>query len=98
MENRAIRGGDKMASCLLPKSAKTAVVTFNTKGVSVDKKIKKLTEILEKYTKEGVIIEYDIMHIHEGVIRIVFANLNDRSRANAWNIATEIFDALDGRG
>lgn len=87
-----------MASCLSPKSAKTAVITFNTKGVSVDQKIKKLTEILEKYTKEGVIIEYDITHIHEGAIRIVFANLNDRSRANAWNITTEIFDALDGRG
>ena len=87
-----------MASCLLPRSAKTAVITFNTKGVSVDQKIKKLTEILEKYTKEGVIIEDDSAHIHEGVIRSVFANLNDRSRANAWKIAAEIFDALDGRG
>ena len=98
MENRAIRGGDKMASYLLPRSAKTAVITFNTKGVSVDKKIKKLTEMLERYTKEGVIIEYDITHIHEGAIRIVFADLDDRSRANAWDIAAEIFDALDGRG
>ena len=87
-----------MASCLLPRSAKTAVITFNTKGVSVDQKIKKLTEILERYTKEGVIIEYTIAHIHEGIIRIVFANLNDRSRAKAWNIAAEIFDALDSRG
>ena len=87
-----------MASCLLPRSAKTAVITFNTKRVSVDQKIKKLTEILERYTKEGVIIEYDITHIHEGIIRIVFANLNDRSRANAWKIAAEIFDALDSRG
>ena len=98
MENRAIRGGDKMASYLLPKSAKTAVITFSTKGVRVDKKIKKLTEMLERYTKEGVIIEYDITHIHEGAIRIVFADLDDRSRANAWDIAAEIFDALDGRG
>lgn len=87
-----------MASCLLPRSAKTAVITFDTKEVSVDEKIKKLTEILEKYTKEGVIIEYDITHIHEGIIRIVLANLNDRSRAKAWNIAAEIFDALDSRG
>ena len=87
-----------MASYLLPRSAKTAVITFNTKGVSVDKKIKKLTEMLERYTKEGVIIEYDITHIHEGAIRIVFADLDDRSRANAWDIAAEIFDALDGRG
>lgn len=87
-----------MASYLLPKSAKTAVITFSTKGVRVDKKIKKLTEMLERYTKEGVIIEYDITHIHEGAIRIVFADLNDRSRANAWKIAAEIFDALDGRG
>lgn len=88
-----------MASCLLPRSAKTAVITFNTKEVSVvDQKIKKLTEILERYTKEDVIIEYDITHIYEGIIRIVFANLNDRSRANAWKIAAEIFDALDSRG
>ena len=87
-----------MASYLLPKSAKTAVITFSTKGVRVDKKIKKLTEMLERYTKEGVIIEYDITHIHEGAIRIVFADLDDRSRANAWDIAAEIFDALDGRG
>ena len=39
-----------MASCLLPRSAKTAVITFNTKEVSVDQKIKKLTEILERYS------------------------------------------------
>ena len=87
-----------MASYLLPKSAKTAVITFSTKGVRVDKKIKKLTEMLERYTKEGVIIEYDITHIHEGAIRIVFADLNDRSRADAWDITAEIFDALDDRG
>ena len=87
-----------MASYLLPKSAKTAVITFSTKGVRVDKKIKKLTEILERYTKEGVIIEYDITHIHEGAIRIVFADLNDKSRADAWDITAEIFDALDDRG
>ena len=31
-----------MASCLLPRSAKTAVITFNTKGVSVDQKNKKM--------------------------------------------------------
>ena len=66
--------------------------------MSVDQKIKILTEILERYTKEGVIIEYDITHIYEGIIRIIFANLNDRSRANTWKIAAEIFDALDGRG
>ena len=61
MENRAIRGGDKMASCLSPKSAKTAVITFNTKGVSVDQKIKKLTGLDLREFDDAIVFKVALM-------------------------------------